>query len=111
LTLILHFNLHNSYFILALPPPLGREKKNPQRQPHGEGLGWGRPSISVSWPRNSEFSIVSPEFYASTACSSDAASVSMSAVLMLSGTPVSLISLNAKDTWESFRDLIPQADG
>ncbi len=39
LSFILQFNLHNSYFILALPPPLGREKKNPQRQTRGKAWG------------------------------------------------------------------------
>jgi hypothetical protein len=40
LSFILQFNLHHSYFMLALPPPLGREKKIPlAATPRGKAWG------------------------------------------------------------------------
>jgi hypothetical protein len=52
LSFILQFNLHHSYFILALPPPLGREKKLPSKATPGGRLGAGKVF---------DISIVSPE--------------------------------------------------
>jgi hypothetical protein len=52
LSFILQFNLHHSYFILALPPPLGREKKLPSKATPGGRLGAGEVF---------DISIVSPE--------------------------------------------------
>jgi hypothetical protein len=53
LSFILQFNLQNSYFILALPPPLGREKKLPSKATPGGRLGAGKVF---------DMSIMSPEF-------------------------------------------------
>jgi hypothetical protein len=53
LSFILQFNLQNSYFILALPPPLGREKKLPSKATPGGRLGAGKVF---------DISLVSPEF-------------------------------------------------
>ena len=68
LSFILQFNLQNSYFILALPRPLGREKKLPSKATPGGRLGAGAVLKGIpptratrAGRRRSELRIVSPE--------------------------------------------------